>query len=418
MECQPNMLGGSLQTQHLHLLSPAKLLDRILQGSLVFYLYLGITTSLCHHPNVAHTLGKLNLLSSELGQLILSVVVLHSIVEGLYLASSMFAVPGATMKDILSQLSTLALIMFIIFAVLRPLTLCIIRNTTEGKPVKSAKQLASNNGLEGVLDPSFHLDRQKFWQGDRKFVVDALFQYRRPECLFAQLHFELQRLSLEAYPSSESDLRRLQSMLPTDELRVLCCIHYEDNVNGIITLIKASNPIEISPICAYIFHLTQLIRRAAPFLAPYESQRGKSETNFSDRIMCALSRFSKTSSVPITIQPLKIIASYKTMHETICKLAIEKLIPLIIVPFLECLEFHGKIVSHLGVRITMIRIDFKADDDNNKSERYQDESLINEFKSKAIGNASVENNGGLIRDYRKKCGLGLSSRSLVLLEIW
>ncbi|KAL5846319.1 hypothetical protein ACOSQ3_009843 [Xanthoceras sorbifolium] len=526
-----------------------------------FYIYLGFATSLCHYPNVAHALGELNLLNSELGQLALSVVVLHSIIGGLHLATLMFAIPGAAMKTSLSQLCMFALIAFIVITVLRPLMLWIVKNTPEGKPVKSIyvrlilvaplitamlSDAAGTHFLTGaqimgliipagpplgsalvekselimseLLLPFFFIhvgqqtnvqmitDWKAFWAlvfilmvgsfskmigslssllyvntGVRnaillsfilnfKGVIDhSVFLWLRMQKLMDDSYFTAfvlstvavnaimnpliqifykPELSLEAYPSFENYPRRLQSMPPTGELRVLCCIHCEDNVNGMITLLKASNPTEISPICAYTLHLTQLIGQAAPLLAPYESQKGKWKTNSSDRIMRALSRLSKTSNVPLTIQPLKIIAPYKTMHETICKLGIDKLIPLIIVPFPESLEFHEKTASlrsfniniqtyapctvgilvdrsshhllstthfsynvlaiflggpddrealalalrmsgHPGVSITMIRIDFKADDDNNKSERYLDECFINEFKSRTIANASV-----------------------------
>ncbi|KAL5824527.1 hypothetical protein ACOSQ3_020590 [Xanthoceras sorbifolium] len=527
----------------------------------LFYLYLGFTMSLSHYPNVAHALGELNLLNSELGQLALSVVVLHSIMGGLNLATLMFAIPGASMKLCLSQLCMLALIAFIVFTMLRPLMLWIIRNTPEGKPVKSsyvrlillapliAAMLTDAAGttfftgaqIMGLIIPAgpplgsalvekselimselflpfFFIqvgrrtnlqtitDWKAFWAlifilmvGSFSKMIGSLlsllcvntgvrnaillgfilnfkgviehnvFLWLRMQKLVDDSYFTAFVLStvavnaimnpliqifykpelrLEACPSFGNYPRRLHSMPPTGELRVLCCIHCEDNVNGMITLLKASNPTEISPIYAYTLHLTQLIGQAAPLLAPYESQRGKWKTNSSDRIMRALSRLSKTSNVPLTIQPLKIIAPYKTMHETICKLAIDKFIPLIIVPFPESLEFHGKTASlrsfniniqtyapctvgilvdrssnrylstthfsynvvaiflggpddrealalvlrmsgHPGVSITMIRIDFKADDDNNKSERYLDECLINEFKSKTITNASM-----------------------------
>ncbi|KAL5822669.1 hypothetical protein ACOSQ4_020569 [Xanthoceras sorbifolium] len=516
-----------------------------------FYLYLGFGMSLCHSPNVAHALGELNLLNPELGQLALFVVVLHSIIGGLHLATLMFAIPGAAMKTSLFQLCMSALIAFIVFTVLRPLMLWIVKNTPEGKPVKSIyvrlilvaplitamlSDAAGTHFLTGaqimgliipagpplgsalvekselimseLLLPFFFIhvgqrtnvqmitDLKAFWalifilmvQSISKMigsvrnaillsfilnfkgVIDhSVFLWLRMQKLVDDSYFTAfvlstvavnaimnpliqifykPELSLEACPSFENYPRSLQSMPSIGELRVLCCIHCGDNVNGMITLLKASNPTEFSPICAYTLYLTQLIGQAAPLLAPYETKKGKWKTNSSDRIMHALLRFSKTLNVPLTIQPLKIIAPYKTMHETICKLAIDKFIPLIIAPFPESLEFHGKKASlrsfniniqtyapctvgilvdrsshhllsttnfsynvlaiflggpddrealalvlrmsgHPGVSITLIRIDFKADDDNNKSERYLDECFINEFKSRTIGNASV-----------------------------
>ncbi|KAJ0101498.1 hypothetical protein Patl1_06692 [Pistacia atlantica] len=57
-------------------------------------------------------------------------------------------------------------------------------------------------------------------------------------------------------------MKPLQGMPLEMELRILFCINNEDNVNSLITLFKAWNPTEISPICAYAVHLMELIGRA------------------------------------------------------------------------------------------------------------------------------------------------------------
>lgn len=131
-------------------------------------------------------------------------------------------------------------------------------------------------------------------------------------------------------------LRTLRSMPRNTEFRILCCVHNEESVQGIITLLEASNPTESSSICAYIVQVSELIGLAAPLLVPYDKTRRKLKLAFSastDHIICAFENYARNSRGPVMILPFIMVASYKTMHESVCRLAQDKFIPLIIVPF-------------------------------------------------------------------------------------
>lgn len=131
-------------------------------------------------------------------------------------------------------------------------------------------------------------------------------------------------------------LRSLHSMPRNSELRILCCVHNEESVHSIITLLEASNPTESSSICAYIVQTSELIGLAAPLLVPYDKKRRKLKLTFSastDHIIRAFENYSKNSRGPVMIMPFIVVASYKTMHESLCRLAQDKFINLIIVPF-------------------------------------------------------------------------------------
>lgn len=55
---------------------------------------------------------------------------------------------------------------------------------------------------------------------------------------------------LESIAMVDNFMRTLQTALPDNELRILSCIHDEDHVNGIINLIKTSNPTEMTKVMA------------------------------------------------------------------------------------------------------------------------------------------------------------------------
>lgn len=131
-------------------------------------------------------------------------------------------------------------------------------------------------------------------------------------------------------------LRTLCSMPRNTEFRILCTIHNEESVHSIITLLEASNPTDASSICAYIVQTSELNGLAAPLLVPYDKNRRKLKLAFSastDQIIRAFENYSNNSRGPVLIMPFIMIASYKTMHESVCRLAQDKFIPLIIVPF-------------------------------------------------------------------------------------
>ncbi|EOY17661.1 Cation/H+ exchanger - like 7 [Theobroma cacao] len=142
-------------------------------------------------------------------------------------------------------------------------------------------------------------------------------------------YFYKPHLRLETSLSAKLSTMSLHSTSSFGELRILLCIHNEDDVHGIITLLEASNPTPVSTICAYVVHLVELVGRATPLLAPYK----KVGRNRTDRIMRAFTNYSKTSEQSVTVQPYTSIAPYKTMYENVCRLAQAKHVPLIIVPF-------------------------------------------------------------------------------------
>lgn len=61
--------------------------------------------------------------------------------------------------------------------------------------------------------------------------------------------------------------------------------------------------------------------------------------NSTDRIMRAVANQTKSSCVSLTTQPFTIIAPCHTMHENVCKLAEDKIAPLILIPFQKAWNF-------------------------------------------------------------------------------
>ncbi|GMH15423.1 hypothetical protein Nepgr_017264 [Nepenthes gracilis] len=126
----------------------------------------------------------------------------------------------------------------------------------------------------------------------------------------------------------------IQATLLKSELRILSYIHKENNVPGIIWFLKALNPTKTGPICLYVTHVMELVGRAAPVMIHHQKHSRKCKHNGCIHIMRAFENYILCSEGRVTIQPYTMIAPFRNIHEGICRLAQDKRVSFIIVPFL------------------------------------------------------------------------------------
>ena len=115
------------------------------------------------------------------------------------------------------------------------------------------------------------------------------------------------------------------------KLRLLVCVHQEEQVPNIINLLEMSNPTRESPIAVYLLHLIELVGRATPLLVAHQPFK-----HFDHRptpIINAFRMYERNNLSIVTLQPFTSIAPYATMHNDICTLALDKRASLIILPF-------------------------------------------------------------------------------------
>ncbi|XP_057968076.1 uncharacterized protein LOC131157743 [Malania oleifera] len=120
----------------------------------------------------------------------------------------------------------------------------------------------------------------------------------------------------------------------TTDLRLLVCIHSEENVSPIIQFLETSNPTRISPISIFTLQLTDLEGRAAAVLAPvHHKSKPTSQLTRPERIANAFNNFEQSNHGSITLQHFIAVAPYASMHDDICTLALDKRTSIVIVPF-------------------------------------------------------------------------------------
>ncbi|KAL3517998.1 hypothetical protein ACH5RR_020587 [Cinchona calisaya] len=118
-----------------------------------------------------------------------------------------------------------------------------------------------------------------------------------------------------------------------EELRILVCIHRQENVPAVLSLLEVSNPTTDSPINLVVLHLTKLMGRASSVLVAHR-ERDKPSLNPTqyERIYNAFKRFEEQFQGLVMMHCYKGMSPYATMHDDVCLLALEKRTILIIVP--------------------------------------------------------------------------------------
>lgn len=158
----------------------------------------------------------------------------------------------------------------------------------------------------------------------------------------------------------EGCVRSIQSIPRDAEFRIICCVHNEENVRSATAFIEVCNPVLESPICLYAIHLIELLGKSAPILIPINYRLKSLSVNYpnTNHIMRAFENYSDNSSGPVTVIPYVNVAPYKSMHDAICNLAQDKLVPFIVIPFPENENVH--LVHHVAASIRKMTASFQA----------------------------------------------------------
>lgn len=136
-----------------------------------------------------------------------------------------------------------------------------------------------------------------------------------------------------------------------EELRILACIHSQDNARAVLSLLSASNPTKESPINLVVLHLVKLVGRASSLLVVHLPREKLSQfPTQSERIFNAFRKFEHHYSGRVILHCCKGISPYATMHNDVCSLALEKRITFIIIPFHKQWIIEGRAESTYAFR--------------------------------------------------------------------
>ncbi|KAJ4830690.1 hypothetical protein Tsubulata_028406 [Turnera subulata] len=126
----------------------------------------------------------------------------------------------------------------------------------------------------------------------------------------------------------------IQHSEPFSELRILACIHKQDDVHSIINILNATNPSRESPIAVYVLNLKESVAGTLPFFITHKLRRtSATKTKETDRIINAFFQFEQQNYSLLSVQCFTSIGVYQTMHDDICTMALEKMTSLVLIPF-------------------------------------------------------------------------------------
>ncbi|KAK7831645.1 cation/h(+) antiporter 14 [Quercus suber] len=155
-------------------------------------------------------------------------------------------------------------------------------------------------------------------------------------------------------------------------LRILVCIHSEENVSSLTNLLVLSNPTKESPIFVSVVQLMEITGQAASILVKHDRQNNSLISNLycSGHIGNAFDHYESYSEGSVMIQNFKAIAQCASMHDDICTLAVDQKTSIIIAPCsIGALVDRSQIGGNPSVlndnssyRIAMLFLGGRADD--------------------------------------------------------
>lgn len=130
------------------------------------------------------------------------------------------------------------------------------------------------------------------------------------------------------------------SAKPDSNLRVLVCLHDQDNAPPAINLLEALNPTVDSRLDVCVLHLVELLGRAKPILIPHKLSEKLSSSSVgpSEGVFTAFRQYEQSNLNLVSVSPYTGISPCATMHDDVCMLALEKRTSLVIIPVHKSFE--------------------------------------------------------------------------------
>ncbi|XP_047095637.1 cation/H(+) antiporter 15-like [Lolium rigidum] len=152
--------------------------------------------------------------------------------------------------------------------------------------------------------------------------------------------------------------RTVQHLKADADLRILACVHDESHVQGTLALLEASHATPQTPIALYLLQLVEIAGRSAPVFIPHKLRRSASTvgpaptSTDSDRIINAFFQYEQRQPEgAVSVQPFTTISPYSSMHDEVCRLAVDKRTSLILLHYHKRHMLAGGMRAAMGLRV-------------------------------------------------------------------
>ncbi|CAN6337319.1 unnamed protein product [Urochloa humidicola] len=153
--------------------------------------------------------------------------------------------------------------------------------------------------------------------------------------------------------------RTLQHLKADADLRILACVHDQSHVPGTLSVLEASHATPQAPIGLYLLQLVEIAGRSAPVFIPHNPRRNASRigapgapSSDADRIINAFFRHElRHPEDAISVHPFTTISPYASMHDEVCRLAVDKRTSLILLHYHKRHVLAGGAHAAAGLRV-------------------------------------------------------------------
>ncbi|KAM0888217.1 hypothetical protein ACQ4PT_028545 [Festuca glaucescens] len=152
--------------------------------------------------------------------------------------------------------------------------------------------------------------------------------------------------------------RTVQHLKADADLRILACVHDESHVQGTLALLEASHATPQTPIGLYLLQLVEIAGRSAPVFIPHKLRRSTSSvgpaptSTDSDRIINAFFQYEQRQPEgAVAVHPFTTISPYSSMHDEVCRLAVDKRTSLILLHYHKRHMLTGGMRAAMGLRV-------------------------------------------------------------------
>uniref|UniRef100_A0A0D9WHM3 Uncharacterized protein n=1 Tax=Leersia perrieri TaxID=77586 RepID=A0A0D9WHM3_9ORYZ len=154
--------------------------------------------------------------------------------------------------------------------------------------------------------------------------------------------------------------RTVQHLKADADLRILACVHDQSHVPGTLAVLEASNAAPQTPLSLYLLQLVEIAGRSAPVFIPHKLRRNASRlagnagtpSTDSDRIINAFFQHElRHPEGAVAVHPFTTISPYSSMHDEVCRLAVEKRTSLILLHYHKRHMLAGGVRAAVGLRV-------------------------------------------------------------------
>ncbi|KAJ0962345.1 hypothetical protein J5N97_030173 [Dioscorea zingiberensis] len=185
---------------------------------------------------------------------------------------------------------------------------------------------------------------------ERKVLTEEMFAILVVMALFTT--FITTPVVMAIYKPARYNSKKLEddSTLPFDndpkDFRVLACVHENRDVTSVINLVEiVRGCTKKSALKLYILHLVELTERFSSISMARRMTLPFTFPNPRDFVSVAFEAYGQLGRVHV--RPMKTVSSMSSMHQDVCRVAGEKHVSLVIVPFTESIGDVWKVVNQM-----------------------------------------------------------------------